>query len=312
MPYLIFLAGPTCVGKSGVALRLAKDIDAEIISCDSMQVYKGMDIGTAKPSKKEQKIIPHHMIDVVSLSQEYDVAQYVKDANKAITSLHKKNKVPLITGGTGLYMKALIDGLFSGPSRDEGIRIELEKRVEMQGLSSLYDELKKIDPAGADKIKPQDKRRIIRALEVYYTSGKPISSFQTQWGKLGGEEKNIIIGLDRKREDLYERIEKRVDKMFENGLVQEVEELAKNGLLENKTARQAVGYKEIIDFVDGKASLEQTKELIKRNTRRLAKRQLTWFRKDVRVGWVLVQRDEAVDITVQRIRDLLCKKKELY
>lgn len=298
MPQQIFLVGPTCVGKSIVAIELAKQINAEIVSCDSMQVYRGMDIGTAKTTKEDQEIIPHHMIDIIDLSQEYNVAQYIRDASTAIDDIKRRNKIPLVVGGTGLYVKALIDGLFVGPSGDKETRTRLEERVKIEGLNSLYSELIKVDPTSANRIKPKDKRRIFRALEVYYITGKPISSFQTQW------ERNAdvpIIGLNRDRRDLYNRINDRVEKMFQDGFVNEVRGLIKQGLVQNKTASQALGYKEILGFLDGKYTLDQAKELIKRNTRHFAKRQLTWFKKDDRVKWVLIRKDEDVSTTVKKI-----------
>lgn len=292
MPQPIFLVGPTCAGKSTVAIELAIRINAEIVSCDSMQVYRRMDIGTAKPTEEERTIVPHHMIDILDLSEEYNVSQYVKDADKAIADIQKRNKIPLVVGGTGLYVKALIDGLFVGPKADKVIRDRLE------GMDSLYEELRRVDPVSSARIKPQDRRRIIRALEVYYITGKPISSFQTQWHKRRGV---FLIGLNRDREELYNRIDKRVEKMFQDGFVSEVKRLMGDGLTQNKTASQALGYKEILGYVDGKYTLDETKDLIKKNTRRFARRQLTWFRKDDRVRWFFIQKDEDVNVTVERI-----------
>ncbi len=267
-----------------------------------MQVYQGMDIGTAKPSREEQKIIPHHLIDIVDLTREYNVTRYLGDANKVITEIQKRNKIPLIVGGTGLYVKALIDGLFSRQGANEDIRKKLEERIQKEGLKSLYDELKEIDPVSAARIKLQDKRRIIRALEVYYITGKPISSLQTQWA---GKTHVCIIGLNRDRKDLYNRIDNRVEKMFKDGLVSEVKQLIKKGLTQNKTASQALGYKEVLGYLDGQYTLEETKELAKINTRHFAKRQLTWFKKDDRVKWIVLEVDEDVNSTVERIRDLV-------
>ncbi len=298
----IFLVGPTCVGKSSLAIQLANDINAEIVSCDSMQVYRGMDIGTAKPSKEEQRKIPHHMIDCVDISQEYNVSLYTKETNLVINEIQSKNKTALVVGGTGLYVKALVDGLFEGFSGDEKVRDELNKRAEGKGIEILYEELKKNDPTGVLKIKPKDKKRIIRALEVFYVTGKPISFFQTQWSK----KKDVcIIGLNRNREDLYKRINLRVEDMFKNGLVEEVKGLMRGGLANNKTARQALGYKEVIRFLEGDISLDETKELVKMMTRRFAKRQLTWFKKDDRVKWIVIEKDENVDSVLKNIEVIL-------
>jgi tRNA dimethylallyltransferase len=298
----IFLVGPTCVSKSSVSIQLAKDIHAEIVSCDSMQVYRGMDIGTAKPSKEEQIEVSHYMIDCVDISQEYNVSLYVQDANKIISEIQSRNKTPIIVGGTGMYVRALIDGLFEGLSGDEKVRNELDKRAETEGLDSLYEELKKVDSISFLKIKSKDKKRIIRALEVYYVTGKPISSFQTQWKK----KKDVcIIGLNRDRKNLYERINSRVDKMFEDGLIEEVKGLMQKGLVENKTARQALGYKEVISFLEGKSSFDETKEVVKMMTRRYAKRQLTWFRKDDRVKWIDIAKEESIESVVKKIKEIL-------
>lgn len=294
MPHPVFIVGPTCVGKSSVAIGLAKKINAEIVSCDSMQVYKGMDIGTAKPTQQERSEVPHHMIDIVDITHEYNVAEYVRDAGMVIEDIQKKGKTPLVVGGTGLYLKALIDGLFTGPKGDNGIRMRLDKeRVE-----ELYNELKNIDPISAERIKPNDKRRIIRALEVYYLTGRPISSFQTQWRT---KRDAFIIGLNREREDLYSKIDQRVEQMFQAGLVDEVKELVKLGLRENKTACQALGYKEVLGYIDGRYGLEEVKGLVKRNTRHFSKRQLTWFKKDDRVRWILIQEKEGIEGIVERI-----------
>lgn len=292
----VFLVGPTCVGKSSISINLAKEINAEIVSCDSMQVYRGMDIGTAKPSLGERDNILHHMIDIVDLDVEYNAARYVKDADSIITQIQERNRVPLIAGGTGLYVKALIDGLFPGPAGDREIRDKLGKK----DLNALYGELKKVDPVSSKRINQNDKRRIIRALEVFYKTGRPISSFQTQWEK---RRDVIIIGLNRDRRDLYNRIDKRVDKMFQDGFVEEVKGLVDKGLSQNKTASQALGYKEIMQYLGGRYTLEETMHLLKQNTRRLAKRQLTWFRKDDRVKWLLIQEGEDTGITVNRIRE---------
>ena len=294
----IFLVGPTGVGKSQIAIPLAEKINAEIVSCDSMQVYRNMDIGTDKPTKQDQKKIKHYLIDIIDLNKEYNVGIYIEDAGKVIQDIIKRGKIPLVVGGTGLYIKALIDGLFPGPEKNEKIRQELGQRIENEGLNVLYEELKKCDLPASEKINPNDSRRIIRALEVYYITGKPISSFQSQWNK---NKDCIIIGLNRNREELYEKIDKRVDGMLDGGLVEEVKKLLKLGLRDNKTAMQALGYKEIIDYLDGKYDLSETISLIKRNTRRFARRQLTWFNKDDRVKWFLINKDEKIDTIIEEI-----------
>lgn len=289
MPEPLFLVGPTCCGKSCVAIPLALSVGAEIVSADSMQVYRGMDIATAKPGVEECKKVPHHMIDVVDITEEYDVSQYIESAGKAIRDIKNKGKIPLITGGTGLYIKALVDGLFPGPGRDTEVRNRLEDRIKEEGLSAVHEELKKVDPLSCVKIKKQDKRRIIRALEVYYITGKPISSFQKEWEK---KRDCIMIGIMRDRKDLYTRIDKRVNEMFEGGVVEETKGLLEKGLMQNKTAIQALGCKEVIGYLQNRYDIDEAKRLLKQNTRRFAKRQLTWFRKDARIKWVFAGKDE--------------------
>lgn len=296
MPQTVFLVGPTCVGKSSAAIELAARVNAEVVSCDSMQVYRGMDIGTAKPTPKERDVVPHHMINIIDLNQEYNVARYVKDAGEVVSSIQERHKMPLVVGGTGLYVRALIDGLFIGPEADKVIRDRLE------GMDSLYGELQRVDPVSSARIKPQDKRRIIRALEVYYITGKPISSLQTQWDK---RKDVIIIGLNRDRRDLYNRIDERVEKMFQDGFIDEVRRLSGEGLIQNKTASQALGYKEILEYLGGRHTLDGTVDLIKKNTRHFAKRQLTWFRKDDRVRWIHLQQEEDVCVTVKKIVEVI-------
>lgn len=294
----IFLVGPTCTGKSKTALFLAKGLNAEIISCDSMQVYRGMDIGTDKPDNEDRKEVRHHLIDIVDLSEEYNVGRYKEDAEKAISDIQERNKLPLVVGGTGLYAKALTDGLFEGPAKDEKVRSRLNERIKKEGADVLHNELKKIDPLTSEKVSPNDSRRTVRALEVYELTGKPISSFHKQWKR---KEDCLIIGLNMDRQELYRRIEERVDNMFNTGLVEETKKLMENGLSENRTASQALGYKEILGYLKGGYDLERAKELIKRNTRRFAKRQLTWFRKDDRVKWIFVNKQENAQDTAEKI-----------
>jgi len=299
-----FIVGPTCAGKSGLAAGFArfvfakKNISCEVVSCDSMQIYRYMDIGTAKPSKDEQKIVPYHMIDVVDITGEYNVAKFVSDAQKSISEIKERNHLPLVVGGTGMYFRALADGLFDGPTADLKIRERLEGEAEKNGVSFLFAKLGEVDKISAAKIEPTDKRRIIRALEVYYSSGRPISEYQTQWGK----KKDVkVIGITRERADLYDRINERVDEMFKNGLVDEVKRLEELGLRSNKTAGQALGYKELLEYLDGKCGLEEAKELIKTHTRQYAKRQLTWFRRDERVKWIEIKKSENEESVVKRI-----------
>lgn len=311
---LIYLIGPTGVGKTEVSLELAKTFNSEIVAADSRQVYRGLDIGTAKPSLKEQKCIPHHMIDVVEPNQPFDVYQYIKLAYACIEEIHGRSKNVLIVGGTGLYIKALLDGIFKGPTKDESIRRRLEEEAKSVGLTTLYDRLKNVDPKGAQKIDPQNPRRIIRALEVYELTGKPISDFQTQWGNEShpatgdwrlatGDHNTLIIGLMRERGDLYARINQRVDQMFEKGLVEEVKNLFLRDGEKNNIITQAIGYQEVITYLRGLSSLDEAKELVKSNSRHFAKRQMTWFRRDSRIHWISIEIQEVPMDSASKIFD---------
>jgi len=283
---IIFLTGPTAVGKSEAAVVLARRINAEIISCDSMQIYRGMDIITSKPSKPLMRKIRHHLIDVIRPSREYDVSRYRKEAVKKIKAIIKKGKTPLFAGGTGLYISVLIDGIFREKTQDKQARKKLCAQALLRGSGYLHNRLKKIDPDAAAKIHPNDARRIIRALEVFQTTGIPISCLQRQRRGLGAEFeiKAFCLGLPRGR--LYGKIEERVDEMFSRGLVAEVRRLLKKRL--SKTAACAIGIRELKGYFDGLYDLEEAKRLVKRNTRRYAKRQLSWFRRDKRLKWITV------------------------
>jgi tRNA dimethylallyltransferase len=296
---IIFLVGPTASGKSAVALELAKRLNCEIISCDSMQVYKELNIVSDKPSKSDRKKIRHHLIDVVSLGQDYNVADYQQKAQEAIKKIHGKNKIPLIVGGSGLYMKVLLDGIFSEGSTDKKIRNKLYKQAEKYGKLYLYRRLKKIDLAAAKKIHPNDLRRIVRALEIYDKTKIPISKLQRQTKGLSGEYDVKVFGLQLDREVLYQRINDRVDKMFKAGLVKELNKILHKKL--SQTAKKIIGIKEIGDFLDAKITLDEARELLKRNSRRFAKRQLTWFRKEKRINWIPVRPEENLKAIAQKI-----------
>lgn len=283
---LIFIIGPTASGKSEAALRLAKKIKGEIISADSMQVYKEMDILTAKPAKTLRRAIPHHLIDVVSAQKDFSAADFRKKALAAIKKIERKNKIPIIVGGTGLYLHALLDGLSPAPPADLKIRRKLEKLAVDKGADYLYNKLLKIDPAAAGKIHPNDLRRIIRAIEVYQKTGQPITKLQSKTKGLRDSYQIKIFGLSLPRNVLYQKINKRVEEMFEAGALKEVKKLTSLKL--SRSAQQALGLKEISGFLEGRYSLEEAKRLLKRNTRHYAKRQLTWFRKTKGVKWIRV------------------------
>ena len=279
----IFLVGPTGVGKTEASLWLAKQIDAEIVSADSMLVYRGMDIGTAKPTPEKRAAVRHHLIDILDPTESFSVGKYRQLAKEAIADIHGRGKMVLVCGGTGLYVRALVDGLFEGPSADWPLRQELEAEAERNGPESLYAKLMEVDPETAEKLSPKDVRRVIRALEVHAAAHRPISELQSQWKQRGRAP--TMFGLTMSRSLLYHRIEERVDTMFGRGLVEETERLLARGLRANRTAMQAIGYKEVAAYLDGECSLEEAKKLLKRDSRRYAKRQLTWFRKDDRIQW---------------------------
>lgn len=282
---LIIILGPTSVGKSSTAVKLAKKMGGEIINCDSMQVYKGFEVGTDKIPADKREGIPHHLLDVASSSNQFTAAEFVKLALKATELIHKKKRLPLIVGGTGLYIKALVDGLFPEKKKDLMLRKKLEKEAEDKGLESLREKLMEVDPIYCQKVGKNDKIRIIRALEIFYSSNKPISEHFLNT-KSYVEDFNIIrIGLKLEREALYRRIEERVDKMFKKGIIQEVQNLLKSGIDENSPPFRALGYRHVLKVIRNEISTDEAISLTKRDTRRYAKRQMTWFRKMEGIEW---------------------------
>jgi len=285
---LLILLGPTGVGKTDISIKLAQKIpDIEIISADSMQIYKYMDIGTAKPAKNILKTIKHHMIDIVEPSDNFDVTQYSKLAVDIILNIFKRGTIPILTGGSGLYISSIINPLFAGPAKDSEYRKILEEEAKIQGNRYLHNKLSKIDPVSASKIKPNDLRRIIRALEVYKSTGKLISCLQKKDSNKNLKFKYHVIGLKRDRENIYKRINLRVDKMIENGLIEEVKMLREMGYKEDLNSMQGLGYKQINKYLNGIYSEEEAINLIKRETRHYAKRQMTWFKnKIINIQWI--------------------------
>ena len=283
---IYFLLGPTASGKSSVGLHVAKMIEAEIVSVDSMQVYRGMDIGTAKPTKEELAAVRHHLIDMVEPSEAFSAARFVELAGAAISRINKRGKLVLAVGGTALYAKALAEGLFDGPGSNAQLRRELKDRAARLGCEVLHKELAQVDPEAANRIHRNDLRRIVRALEVFELTGEPISSFQQQFGRANRAYNCRYVCLRRKREDLHGRINGRVKEMIRAGLVDEVRNLlaAAGGL--SMQAGQALGYQEIIAHLSGQMTLDEAIEAIKIHTRQFAKRQMTWFRRFPDVHWL--------------------------
>ena len=273
-----YLTGPTASGKSSIGIALAEEMEAEIISLDSMAVYRELDVGTAKPSDEERMIVPHHLIDVVDPSEDFSLAEYVTMACDAIRDIKRRGKKVLFVGGTPLYLKAMLRGIFAGPPADPKLRKELYEESQNAPPDFLHTELKKIDPVSAERLHPNDTKRLIRAIEVFRNSGIPISDWQKQFDDPAPASRCKVIVLDWPRDVLYERISRRVDHMIDNGFLDEVQQLTKRFLPISQTAAQALGYKELFEYLDKKMSLHITVETIKQNTRQFAKRQMTWFR----------------------------------
>jgi tRNA dimethylallyltransferase len=273
-----FLTGPTASGKTRIGIALAKRIDAEIISMDSMALYRGMDIGTAKPSPDEQVEVPHHLIDIIEPHEEYSLAQFVDAAAEAAQDIRRRGKHVLFVGGTPLYLKALLRGIFQGPPADWAFRRQLRKEAETAGSASLHERLAKIDPEAAERLHPNDTRRVIRALEVFEKTGQPISRLQQQFDRARPPEACRVFVMDWPREVLYERIDRRVERMFADGLVEEVQTLLAQPKPLSRTASQGLGYREVIDFLQRGGAIEETIGLVQMHTRQFAKRQGTWFR----------------------------------
>lgn len=301
---VIVIAGPTCSGKTSASIELSKHFPSEIISADSRQVYKFLDIGTAKPTGTELNTVKHHLVDCFTPDQEYNASKFEIDSIKLIEELLKEGKTPIVAGGSGLYIRALIDGIFNSADTDEELRADyLEKRKD-HGDEYLYDELKKVDPESASKMLPQNWKRVIRALEVFHLTGEPIWKHQENY-KRDISFGFIQFGLNWKRELLYRRIESRVDRMIELGFIEETRKVLEMGYGKEANSLNTVGYKEIISFLEGEITLERAVELIKRNTRRFAKRQMTWFRKDERIKWIDINSEEDLRGIPEKIVNLL-------
>ena len=301
---VIVITGPTCSGKSYLGLKLAQLINGEIISADSRQIYKRLNIGTAKLSLAKLKNVKHHFIDILNPDENYDANKFSIDAENIIDDIHKRKMTAIVVGGSGLYVKALIEGIVDSADKDENLRNELFAKKEKYGNEFLYNELIKVDPISSEKMLPQNWKRVIRALEVIYLTGKPI------WQHYSNQNKNskfsfYQIGLNWDREALYTRIEERIDMMIEDGLVDEVIGILNDGYDKNLNSLNTVGYKEIISYLDEEITLNRAIELIKRNTRRYAKRQLTWFKADERIKWFNVSsQDDIDDLNLQLINNI--------
>ena len=299
---LLCLLGPTAVGKTEIAIQLAQRLNAEIVSVDSRQIYRQMDIGTAKPTAEEQQAARHHLIDCVDISQPFSVADYQSLADAAIADIQNRGKRGLLVGGAGLYFRAIVDGLFEGPGADTGLREMLEQEAEKLGVETLHQRLRACDPISAERIHPNNLVRVIRALEVYELTGTPMSEHQQQWQQENQRYPFTAFCLTMPRALLYSRIEQRVDVMLANGLIAEVESLLAAGYARGSAALRSFGYRELIDYLDGKCTYLEAVDQLKRNTRRFAKRQLTWFRKDTRIEWI--DRNSTPDIVAHLLEKI--------
>ena len=305
MEKVVVICGPTASGKTSLSIELAKKINGQIISADSMQIYDEMDIGTAKPTKEEMQGIKHYLIGNVKPTNRYSVSEYKKDATNAIEETIQDNKFPIIVGGTGLYVNSLIYGIdYPEIETDLEYRKKLEEIAEKEGLNKLYNMSKEIDEKAMEKISPNDQKRILRVLEIYNQTGKTKTELEIESRKNGVKYDFRVFAIDMPREILYERINKRVDIMFENGLLEEVKRLYKKYGEELYTSIQAIGYKEVIDYINGKYTKEEMIEKIKMETRRYAKRQLTWFRKIENITWLNGLNDiqSNIDIILENLK----------
>jgi tRNA dimethylallyltransferase len=294
----IFIAGPTAVGKSEVALLLAEKIGGEIISADSMQVYRGLDIGTAKPSPAERARVPHHLIDICDLTENFDAAQFIRLAQKAVAEIQARGRVPVFCGGTGLYFKAFLSGLGEAPATNPELRAELEAA----SFEALLHELRERDPAAYEKIDKQNPRRVIRAVEVIRLTGKKFSEQRAEWkSEVRSQKSGKAFCFTRPAADMHARINARVDAMFARGLVEETRALLQHGLEQNKTAMQAIGYRQVVEYLRDERSLTETIELVKSRTRQFAKRQLTWFRRHGSMEWIELKPAESLENTLPRL-----------
>jgi len=307
---VIVITGPTATGKSALCVRLAQSVNGEIVSADSMQVYTHMDIGTAKPTSDEMDGITHHMIDCVPPWEEYSVARYVEDASKCVDDIFRRNKQPILVGGTGLYIDSLLAGRLFPTRGADGLRRELEKEYDDIGGEAMLKKLHKVDTEAATKLHANDKKRIVRALETYLTTGKPISEHNAESQTIPKRYDSVKIALMfSERETLYSRIDHRVDVMMSMGLEQEVNSLLQMNIPQNCTSMQAIGYKEISDAIIGGTEISAAVEKIKMESRRYGKRQLTWLRRDSEVKWLTWENTPDLDSGVREITALMMSGK---
>ena len=287
MDRIIVIVGPTASGKTGLSVALARHFGGEVISADSMQLYRGMDVGTAKVTAEEMQGVPHHMIDVADPGEAFSAGRFVQEADPILRDILSRGKTAVIAGGTGLYVDSLIQGRDFAPSPATGVREALEQEAEEQGMEAMLSRLRQVDPDSASRLHLSDRKRILRALEIYEETGKTITEHDRESRALPPKYSPVWLGLDfLDRQDLYARIDRRVDRMLEQGLLEEIEGLLRAGVPRDATAMQAIGYKEFLPVLDGEMPLSEAVELVKRGSRRYAKRQLTWFRRNPAIRWI--------------------------
>ena len=305
MDNILCVVGPTASGKTALAVELAKQLGGEVVSCDSMQIYKGMDIGTAKPTKEEMQGIPHHMIDMIEPTEDFSVSRYTEMATPIVDDILARGKTAIIAGGTGLYVDSLIKGNDFAPIPATGHRQKLEAQLEAEGLESLLCQLRAIDPETAERSQG-NPRRIIRALEVYFETGETITAHNLRTQAIPARYQPVWIGLDFKvRKDLYDRIDRRVEIMLEMGLMKEIKDLLGSGIPEKCTAMQAIGYKEFVDALAGRSTVAEAVALVQQSSRRYAKRQLTWFKRNENMNWIVRQPETSAEEIMENARQIL-------
>ena len=306
MKNLICIAGPTASGKTALSIALAKELDGEIVSCDSMQVYKRMDIGTAKPTAEEMGNIPHHMLSVAEPWEDFSVGKYCDMATPIVDNILARGKTAIIVGGTGLYMDALIRGNAFAPCPSTGCREKLEKQAEEEGIEAVIAQLRAVDPESAERLHPSDQKRIIRAMEVYLETGKTITQHNLETQLIPPRYNPVWFALeDADRATLYERIDRRVEVMLQDGLLAEIKALLAEGVPEKCTAMQAIGYKEFVDALAGRSSIETAVALVQQSSRKYAKRQLTWFRRNPAIHWLRRETGESTSEILSKARQVL-------
>lgn len=301
---LVVVAGPTASGKTRLAIEIAKRFNGEIVGADSMQIYKYMNIGTAKPTAEERTEVPHHMIDFLEPDAPYSVAEYTEDAHKVIAEIASRGKLPVMCGGTGLYINSVVDDVTFGDfETDYALREELQKIAEAEGTQKLLDMLAEFDPESAQRLHPNNLRRIIRAIEFYKVTGTTISAHQKMTKERESRYEPIMLSIAWDRQELYDRINKRVDIMLDEGLFDEVRDMTERGYTKQLNSMQGIGYKEVMDCMNGLMTCEEAVELIKQSSRRYAKRQLTWFRRDARINWVSAENavEEAIKLVAEKL-----------